>query len=127
MEIRDLGEEVLGDGDASEEDRWTAAVHEAGHAVAECILRPGSLLAMSLRGGAASGGRAVSRGRSRYPSAADIHAQMMSILSGRAAEEVVIGHASAGAGGGADSDLAQATTIATAAAVAFGFSEMGVR
>ena len=126
MEIRDLEEEVLGDWDASEHDRWTAAVHEAGQAVAECILRPGSLLAVSLRGGAASGGRGVSRGRSRYPLAADIHAQMVSILSGRAAEKAVIWHASAGAGGGADSDLAQATTIATAAAVAFGFSEIGL-
>lgn len=103
MEVQDLGEEVLGDGDASEADRWTAAVHEAGHAVAECILRPGSLMAVSLRGGAASGGRAVSRGRGRYPSAADIHAQTVAVLSGRAAEETVIGHASAGAGGGADS------------------------
>lgn len=126
MEIQDLGEEILGEGDASEGDRWTAAVHEAGHAVAECVLRPGALLAVSLRGGAASGGRAVSRGRDRYPSADDIHAQTVSILCGRAAEEVAIGHASAGAGGGADSDLAKATTIAAAAAAAFGFSEAGL-
>ena len=126
IEIQDLGEEILGDGDPCEGDRWTAAVHEAGHAVAECVLRPGSLMAVSLRGGSESGGRAVSRGRGRYPSAADSHAQTVAVLSGRAAEETVIGHASAGAGGGPDSDLAVATTIAAAAAAAFGFSDFGL-
>ncbi len=126
MAIEDLGEEILGDGGTSEEDRWTAAVHESGHAVAECVLRPGALLAVSLRGGAASGGRAVVQGRGRYPSAADIHAQTVFVLSGRAAEEVVIGYGSSGAGGGPDSDLAQATMIAAAAVAAYGLSDIGL-
>jgi len=56
MLLSDLDDELDNDGMRSPADLWTAAVHEAGHAVAVAILRPGCLGGISLRQiGAAAG------------------------------------------------------------------------
>ena len=121
MRLGDLAAEISGSGEETEHDRWTAAVHEAGHAVAACVLRPGSLEGVSLRGGSDRGGRAMLRSFGSYPSADDMHARVVMTLSSRAAEEVLMGRPSSGSGGGPGSDLALATMFAASAVTAFGF------
>lgn len=115
----ELGAEVTGDPAA----RRLAAIHEAGHAVAVALRRPGALRAVTLSGrGGSVDSAAVANLR-----AAELAGLLVELLAGRAAEEVVLGAPSAGAGGSAESDLAKATTLATAAAAALGFdAELGL-
>jgi ATP-dependent Zn protease len=115
-----LLEEIGGSDGRTEQDLWIEAVHEAGHAVACCELAPGTLSAISLRSVGDSAGVTVARGTRKHYSAFDVRHRLIIRLAGRAAEEVFLGHATAGAGGGAESDLAAATRLATTAAASFG-------
>lgn len=89
------------------------AVHEAGHAVAMMVLgrMPVSLSLVAIGG---SGARVMS-GNDRPPIylLGDVQAEVVVLLAGRAAEEVVLGQASVGAGGsaGEGSDLEIATQL----------------
>lgn len=123
MVLADLLGEIDGVDDRNEAERWLSAVHEAGHAVANCELRPGMLLAVTIRAVGRSGGSTMSTGLGPYLSSADLHRFLVDMLCGRAAEQVVIGQPSSGAGGGAESDLARATGVATTAAVSYGLDE----
>jgi cell division protease FtsH len=123
MQISDLRSELFDGNDASEEDQWIAAVHEAGHAVAACVQRRDTLHAVSLRGSSSSGGRTVMSSHRRYPSASDLHTSVILLLAGRAAEQILIGRPSTGSGGGQDSDLARATELSATAVAAHGFDE----
>ena len=118
--VQDLLEELRGE-DGSDADRRLTAIHEAGHAVAACLLRPGAITMVSLRGSVEAGGRMGMRSSSEFPVAADITADIAVSMAGRAAEEEVIGAASAGAGGRENSDLALATHLAVISASALGF------
>lgn len=123
MVLADLLGEIDGVDDRSGAEMWLSAVHEAGHVVAGCELRPGMLLAVTIRAVGSSGGSTMSNGLGPYLSSSDLHRRLVGLLCGRAAEEVVIGHPSSGAGGGAESDLAAATGLATTAAVSYGLDE----
>ena len=57
MIIDDLMEEILGTDTRSEAELRRIAVHEAGHAVALCLLRPGSLKGITLRASGSHGGK----------------------------------------------------------------------
>ena len=118
--LRDLHEEAGGDDRRTATQLWVCAVHEAGHAVAACRMAPGTLMAVSLHLGARHGGMTLAAGPAPLSTAEDIHRHLVLALSGRAAEEVVIGVPSSGAGGGPDSDLAMATSLAMSAATDLG-------
>ncbi|QND51273.1 hypothetical protein HB779_04695 [Phyllobacterium sp. 628] len=98
----------------SEESRWRRAVHEAGHVVARYHLGQGSIEAVTING---PSGRSYVDGREDLDTL-DMEeayaARIISILAGRAAEEVVLGTPSLGSGGSDQSDLAKATEIALA-------------
>ncbi|KQT62274.1 MULTISPECIES: AAA family ATPase [unclassified Aureimonas] len=86
------------------------AIHEAGHAVVHMLLggRPSSL--SIVRDGTSAGAVVLDfSGSSVEGLRQDIEALIIPILAGRAAEEIVLGSASAGAGGSDSSDLGQAT------------------
>lgn len=97
-----------------------AALHEAGHAVAVAVRRPGALVAVTLRQRGTSGGGAWSRGQRDGDTRADIDGRLLELLAGRAAEELALGEAGAGSGGPVGSDLASATAIAAAAELSWG-------
>ena len=124
MEMADLLAEIGGADDRSPEDRWIAAVHEAGHAVAICALRPGGLGVVSLHASGDTGGMtAAAFATSAFVRPGDLKQRLVMLLAGRAAEETVFGQASSGAGGGEASDLARATACAAIAVTALGLDE----
>lgn len=103
------------------EVRARVAAHEAGHVVAYAVARPGSILSASIRGeGPVAGGVHVIGEEEFSALPGEIHARLVCRLSGRAAEEVVLGEAGGGCGGLEDSDLAEATHVATLAELSFG-------
>lgn len=88
---------------------WRIALHEAGHAVAGVALGIGKIenIAITTNGGQIQ--------RRRVPNEsliADIEAEIVYSLAGRAAEQLVLSEVSAGAGGSSGSDLALATRCA---------------
>lgn len=97
--------------------RMRCAVHEAGHAVA--ILAGGASGSVTLSV-APTGGLTehVLAGADRALTESDLERSLVMVLSGRAAEEVLLGEVSAGA----VSDLAQATRCALAMEASWGFS-----
>jgi ATP-dependent Zn protease len=104
--------------------RRRRAVHEAGHAVAAALAAPSSLLRVSIQQiGHYGGGVAVDYSNATLDEAADIDRQIVTLLAGRAAEEVVVGNVSAGAGGDEKSDLAKATQLAGLAVSALGLGQ----
>ncbi len=123
MIMRDLIEEIGGGDDRTEAELWLGAIHEAGHAVAACVLYPGALQAVTLRAAGGAGGGILWTTPGGSLRAADVHSRLVCLLAGRAAEDVVLGIPSSGAGGGLDSDLARATALAMTAASAFGLDD----
>ena len=121
MEIDDLLAEVGGEERRSPDDLRLAALHEAGHAIALLVLRPGALEAVALRDGDGRGGRtSASLHIDQQWRLSDVRETLTVILAGRAAEELCLGCASSGAGGTASSDLARATELAARAESAYG-------
>jgi ATP-dependent Zn protease len=124
--LDDLINEIGGTDVRSPDDQWIAAVHEAGHAVATCVLWPGALGVVSLQGSAEVGGRvSVNDAASVYIRRGDLRERLMVLLAGRAAEEMIFGMPSSGAGGREASDLAQTTYLAVIALAALGLDEIG--
>jgi MoxR-like ATPase len=105
MTIDDLVAVIAPPDGRSSDDLRRAAVHEAGHAVAQIALG-GSIDFVSIVSAGASGGRTrLGKSVTGFPTARDLDAEIVMTLAGRAAEEAFFDAASAGA----ESDLAQAT------------------
>jgi ATP-dependent Zn protease len=118
MEIADLLAEIGGQDDRTPQEMARAAIHEAGHAVVALELGM-PVGAATLR---ASDGKVIGVGHDRYyPIERDIRDQLVGLLAGRAAEQVVMGEPSAASGGGESSDLAQATWLAARSLSEFGY------
>lgn len=100
--------------------RWRVAVHEAGHAIAAHATGLGTPRRIAIHAG---GGYVETPNISTSPKKAEIDAALVTLLSGRAAERLLLGGVSAGAGGAEDSDLARATDLATAMEITFGLTE----
>lgn len=123
MTADDLGAELGAEVARDPLARRLAVIHEAGHAVAIALRRPGGLRAVTLSGR----GGSVDSATVANLRPAELAGLLVELLAGRAAEEVVLGAPSADAGGSAESDLAKATALATAAAAALGFdAELGL-
>ncbi|MGY3133418.1 cell division protease FtsH [Bradyrhizobium sp. USDA 4501] len=106
--------------------RRSCAVHEAGHlvvGVALAVFEPRALTILD-HGGATC----VELSRANSQTQSGIENYVATLLSGRAAEELLLGgsHATAGAGIGDDSDFARATQAATDLELRFGFGVIGV-
>ncbi|OYV28508.1 MAG: hypothetical protein B7Z81_15705, partial [Acidocella sp. 20-61-6] len=85
------------------------AVHEAGHAIAVMVYYPSSPPTISISPNGRRSGQAsflIDDGEAFTPLA--INKVLITLLAGRAAEEIVFGDVSAGAGGSENSDLALA-------------------
>ncbi len=111
MQLEDLSAQVMGEDKRDEQSVRRAAVHEAGHAVAG-ILGGASLEFVNVMGTEHfGGGTRFQSDDTFFSTRSDYDRQVVMLLSGRAAEEVVLGEPSQGAGGLATSDLAKATQI----------------
>ncbi|KKS95817.1 MAG: ATP-dependent metalloprotease FtsH, cell division protease FtsH [Microgenomates group bacterium GW2011_GWC1_43_13] len=108
----------------SDEDKKLTAYHEAGHAIVTHFLKrmdPVHRISIVARG--------MSLGHTLIPPAGDrthetksrLLEQIVAMLGGRAAEEVVFNEMTSGAA----NDIAQATKIARAMVVEFGMSDLG--
>jgi cell division protease FtsH len=124
MLMPDLLAEIGGVDTRTTEDRWLAAIHEAGHAVAASHLFPGAIDAISMLPSGDRGGAVATRlTGSIYMRPADTRDRLILMLAGRAAEHEYFGTASSGAGGDHINDLSRATALAVAADAAYGFAE----
>ena len=124
LALADLMAEAGGADLRSEAERRVVATHEAGHAVAITLARPGGLLGVSLLRAACA---ASSKDSGNILDAASVRGLLVEVLAGRAAEEAIFGVASGGAGGSGTSDLARATYFAALLVGALGLDpEVGL-
>jgi cell division protease FtsH len=123
LEIDDLRNAVVQQDDRPESLRRRAAVHEAGHILADVIHYGPDDVYAKLALSKGHGGVAF---RTKAPPLngvfEDYVTRLEVLLAGRTAEEVLLGSASHGAGGAAGSDLDQATTVAAAIVASFGLT-----
>ncbi|MGP9820037.1 AAA family ATPase [Salinarimonas sp. NSM] len=91
----------------------TCAIHEAGHTVAALMLGHRIVRVDVMLDGETGGGLVVER-RTYVKTRADVEAEIVMLLGGRAADEVLGAGPHDGAGGHASSDLARATRLAIA-------------
>lgn len=128
---RDLTEEdlvrVVSDGkpDLPQDLRLCIAYHEAGHAIAHLALGTAKPKSLSIGG---DGGFAQSAPATlQLPTRDYLERLLMTILAGRAAEELKFGEATTGAGGtSAECDLARATSLALRIESAYGYGHTGL-
>ncbi|WGD50263.1 AAA family ATPase [Bradyrhizobium sp. CB1650] len=114
-----------GEPDLPADLRLCIAYHEAGHAIAHLTLGTATPKSLSIGG---DGGRAESRaGRPQLPTRDYLEKLLMTILAGRAAEQLKFGEATTGAGGtSAESDLVRATSLALRIETAYGYGHTGL-
>jgi len=105
----------------SDDLRWRASVHEAGHALVYMLT--GIARVQSASVGLLGLGMVATVANDHLPQNETwLMNAMAATLAGRVAEMLVIGEALAGAGGADESDLARATDMALAAETRLGFS-----
>jgi cell division protease FtsH len=106
--------------------RRSCAVHEAGHLIVGVALSVFEAQALTIldHGGATR----VELSRANSQTESGIENYITTLLSGRAAEQIIFGpsQATAGAGIGEDSDFARATAAAIDLELRFGFGAVGV-
>nr|WP_314257252.1 AAA family ATPase [uncultured Devosia sp.] len=121
VEVGDLVEQLCPPSKFSEADIWRTCVHESGHVVAATLLDVGELLSASVTGAyAGQGGQTVLRRSQAMTTAERTKRLVVHLLSGRAAEEVLLGSVAGGAGGAPDSDLGLASHLVAAGHLSFG-------
>lgn len=107
----DLLAQIAPTGDHSPTLLDRIAVHEAGHALACHVLGVGDVRSVAIAGADSLGHVSIDAPKNPLPRREDLRRAIVMVLAGRAAEEVLLGDASAGAGGPIDSDLARATSL----------------
>ncbi len=121
VELAELIAEAVGNVAVKPADLWTAAIHEAGHALAACVLKTGALRSVVLRVCDGAAGGTLIEKSAGFTTWKGLHDRLVFTLAGRAAEQVAFKRVTSAAGGGPQSDLAQATGLAAAAMSAHGF------
>jgi hypothetical protein len=125
MVLADLLRQLRAGPPRSPDAELRVSIHEAGHAVASALLRPGKLIGVNVVKRGNRGGQAAAVAAD-LSTESGIHDEIMELLAGRAAEEVVLGSVSGGSGGSDSSDLARATQLALAEETAFGLGGGGL-
>jgi cell division protease FtsH len=124
--LKDLVHVVRGgEPDLPRDLRLCIAYHESGHAIAHLILGTAMPRSLSVRG---DGGFAESApARPQMPTRDFLERLLVTMLAGRAAEQLKFGEATTGAGGtSADCDLVRATSLALRIESAYGFGQTGL-
>jgi cell division protease FtsH len=124
LSIEDLRGAALPEPDLTPEALYRIAVHEAGHVVSAECCRLGQVKFVSIAGRNGSGGvTRLDMGPANLVTRHWIEQRVVILLSGRAAEIVLLGDASSGAGGREGSDLATATRLLAAMTLSFGLGD----
>jgi ATP-dependent Zn protease len=111
------------------EERYRIAIHECGHAIVGHLLRPETLVKVSIsRWKSANAGKFLGKTLLKDPTpflstASTLSDSIAIFLGGMAAERVVFGDHIIGSGGEAGSDLAIASDMATMMERNFGFGD----
>jgi hypothetical protein len=113
LALSDLAGQVAPPDVRTHDDRRRVATHEAGHAIAGLALGFGPLRLVSIVETEETGGRTDfgERRVTAFNTRSDIEKLAVTLLAGRAAEQLLLGEPSGGAGGSEDSDLARATKL----------------
>lgn len=109
MQMSDLLDAIAPKDNRSRDLLERIAVHEAGHAVIGHVTGLGAVLSVSIVEQGNAGGLTILDFDGHTPTRAMIEKTVVQMLSGRAAEEILLGEAGPGAGGSTGSDLARAT------------------
>ena len=121
MLITDVEAQIVSEEHRSEEDIRRTALHEAGHVVAGLVQGMGELKTVSILSNGTSGGSVSFDEYSlAYSTREHLDAMVVTLLAGRAAEQLVLDLPSQGAGGSANSDLGRATQLMTSIFTATG-------
>ena len=123
----DVLREIFGEKRKSNALTWRVAIHEAGHSLVLMLQNPRSPPSVSIKNLGEMRGETISMQHSNIaltPTALDRH--LVSLLAGRAAEEVFFAEISAGAGGARTSDLAKATALAVMTEATSGIGASGL-
>jgi len=124
LSIEDLRGAALPELDLAPGTLYRIAVHEAGHAVTTESFGQGRVNSVRIGGRGGVGGLTSIDVKSEdLQTRAWIEERVVEVLSGRAAEIVLLGEASIGAGGKDSSDLATATRLLAAMTFSFGLGD----
>jgi cell division protease FtsH len=124
LSIEDLRNAALPEPDLAPAALYRIAVHEAGHVVSAESCDPGEVTSVRIVGRNGAGGfTRFDMGPVELVTKRWIERRVVSLLSGRAAEIVLLGDASSGAGGRERSDLALATRLLAAMTLSFGLDD----
>jgi ATP-dependent Zn protease len=119
--LEDVEAQIVSEEHRSEEDIRRTALHEAGHVVAGLVQGMGELKTVSILSNGTSGGSVSFDEYSlAYSTREHLDAMVVTLLAGRAAEQLVLDLPSQGAGGSANSDLGRATQLMTSIFTATG-------
>ncbi len=108
----------------TDKDKKITAYHEAGHAIAQEVLSELShvhLVSIIPTGTAGGYTMHIPTGEFSYTSKTKLEQEIISLLCGRAAEEIIFDEITTGA----SSDISRATSIATSMVTKFGMSILG--
>lgn len=123
MVIADLETQVIGEDRRTEGDLHRAAVHEAGHLIAGRSTG-GTVDSISIIASSNSSGSVrMSLPVSSLVTRPQFEGLVISLLGGRAAEQLLLGEPSQGAGGDETSDLAKATAMVASMEASLGLGD----
>jgi cell division protease FtsH len=124
--VEDLVHAVRGGApDLPRDLRLCIAYHEAGHAISHLVL--GTAMPKSLSIGGVGGFTESAPVRLQLPTRDHLERLLMTMLAGRAAEELKFAEATTGSGGtSVDCDLVRATSLALRIESAYGFGQTGL-
>lgn len=121
--IEDLQAQIIGHEHRTEDQLRRSAVHEAGHIIAGRTIGA-KVDSVSIIAHADSGGSArVSIPIANLGTRGQFEGLVVSLLGGRAAEQLILGEASQGAGGSETSDLAKASAIVASLEASLGLGD----
>jgi hypothetical protein len=123
----DLLSEIVREGMPAlpDEVRRLVAYHEAGHGIANAALGVAKPVSLSIGTGGGGETNSVVE-QTRLHTRGEIEEYLISLLAGRAAEEIACGATTAGAGGSENSDLGRATMLALRLESVYGLGETGL-
>lgn len=123
MDLSDLVQAAMaGKFDMPDNGRRICAIHEAGHVVAALTLGCAEVMGASLKAG---GGATHLKDITQTATSAQLDDMVVLLMSGRAAEKLLMGAVTIGSGGRAGSDLDLATKLARDIELRFGFGKAG--
>lgn len=123
MVIEDLQAQIIGREHRTEDQLRRSAVHEAGHIIAGRSVGAKVDTVSIIAHGDSGGSARVSIPIDKLVMRSQFEGLVVSLLGGRAAEQLILGEASQGAGGSETSDLAKASAIVASMDASLGLGD----